>query len=58
MLSEATLNELKQIMHEEYARELSREEVAVLAQSLVGYYDLLANINSRFTAENNEQTTK
>ena len=46
-LSQQTLEELRGIISEEYGKNLTVDEVARLANDLVGYFDLLAKIQHR-----------
>ena len=54
MLSEATILELKEIIKQEYGRELSLAEASEIANTLVGYFDLLAKIHHRDQINDNE----
>ena len=54
MLSEATILELKEIIKQEYGRELSPAEASEIANTLVGYFDLLAKIHHRDQINDNE----
>ena len=47
MPKEATVQELQQIIKQEYGEELSLEKVAQIARDITGYFDLLANIYHR-----------
>lgn len=47
MLSKPLLNELKTIMSEDYGKDLSDQEVSQIANTLVGYFDVLAEIAHR-----------
>ena len=49
MLSTQTIGELKTIVLEEYGRDLSLEETSDLANGLVSYFDLLAEVQHRST---------
>lgn len=46
-LKQTTILELKQILKEEFRLELNNKNLERFAHSLVGYFDLLAKINSR-----------
>lgn len=46
-LKKATIEELRQIIAEDYGRELTFGEVEVIANGLVGYFDILAKIYHR-----------
>lgn len=41
-ISQATIQELGNILKEDYQTELSEKEVSEIANELVGYFDLLA----------------
>lgn len=45
MVSQELLVELKKILNEEFALDLSLDEVAEIASNLVSYFDLLIKIN-------------
>jgi hypothetical protein len=55
MLSRTLLNELKQILQEDYNLLLTDEEVAKLGNNLVGYFTLLAKIQNRIQSNENNQ---
>lgn len=44
MLSEETIQELKQILKEEYGQDVDLKEASEIAYTLVSYFDLLAKI--------------
>ncbi len=46
-ISQELLNELKDILREDYGKELSPKELFEVGNSLVLYFDLLARIHSR-----------
>ena len=46
-LLKETIKELQEIIRKEYGRSLSFAEVSEIAYGLVGYFDLLAKINSK-----------
>ncbi len=46
-ISQELLNELKDILREDYGKELSQKELFEVGNSLVLYFDLLARIHSR-----------
>lgn len=46
--------ELKEIIKQEYGRELSLAEASEIANTLVGYFDLLAKIHHRDQINDNE----
>ena len=45
MLNESTIQELRQILAEDYGKNMSIAEASEIAHMLVGYYDLLAKIH-------------
>ena len=47
MLSNAKIEELRKIIAEDYGREITTVQATDVANALVGYFDLLAKINSR-----------
>lgn len=51
-LKEATLEELKQILREDFEIELNRGEVEKIAHTLIGYFELLTKIYYKRTFEN------
>jgi hypothetical protein len=53
MLSQATIEELRQILKDEYGKDMNQADVSEIAHTLVGYYDLLAKIYHREKTENN-----
>ena len=54
MLSEATIQELKQILKEDCGKEASQAETSEIAHALVSYFDLLAKIYHQIKTQNNE----
>jgi len=54
MLSKATIQELKQILKEEYGREIDLREASEIAHTLVGYFDLLAKIYHQIKTQNDD----
>ncbi len=44
MLSQATIEELRQILGEEYGRKISQAEASEIALGMVGYFDGLAQV--------------
>jgi hypothetical protein len=56
MLSQTTVEELRQILKEEYGKDVSQADASEIAHTLVGYFDLLANIYHREKTENNNDT--
>ena len=53
-LSEATIQKLQRILHEEYGRELTLAEARVIAEGVVGYFDQQAKIWHRMQTEGSE----
>ncbi len=47
LISQELLNELKDILREDYGKELSQKELFEVGNSLVLYFDLLTRIHSR-----------
>ena len=58
MLSEAIIQELKQILKEDYGKEVTQAEASEIAHTLVGYFDLLAKIYHRKKTKNNNDDNK
>ena len=58
MLSNATIQELRQIIFEEFGQEISMAEASEIAKDLVGYFDLLAKIYHRHLTQNNYENDK
>jgi len=56
--SQEQLNELKNILEEDYEIELTQKDLFGVACSLVGYFDLLAKIDNRDKIKNNKQLIK
>lgn len=54
MLSQETVEALRQILKEDYGRDVSRADASEIAHTLVGYYDLLAKIYHREKTESND----
>ncbi len=56
-ISQELLNELRDILREDYGKELSQKELFEVGNSLVLYFDLLARIHSRnkLKSENSER---
>ncbi len=53
MVSQKLLNELKDIIREEYGQDLEMEKVFQIGNGLVGYFDLLAKMHHE-NNQNNE----
>jgi hypothetical protein len=47
ILSQQLLDELREIIKEEYGQDLEMKKISQIGNSLVGYFDLLAKINHR-----------
>lgn len=58
MLSTATVQELHQILKEEYGREITLSQATEAATALVGYFDLLASIDRKPKEYDNETRTR
>jgi hypothetical protein len=56
-ISQELLNELRDILREDYGKELNQKELFEVGNSLVLYFDLLAKIHSRnkLRSENSEK---
>lgn len=53
-LNEATIQELRQILKEDYGQEVNDKEAFEIATNLVGYFDLLAKIYHRIRTQNDD----
>jgi len=53
MVSQQLLNELQQIIREEYGQDLGMDKISEIGNGLVGYFDLLAKMNHE-NNQNNE----
>ncbi len=51
-ISQELLNELKDILREDYGKELNQKELFEVGNNLVLYFDLLARIHSRNKLKN------
>jgi len=58
MLSQQTIQQLQQIITEEYGKELTLKEVTEIAQTMVNYFDLLAKILHRDNENDKPNTTE
>lgn len=47
MVSEELIGELKQIIYEDYKKKLSKQNTTKMAQNLVGFYELLLEVESK-----------
>jgi hypothetical protein len=54
MISQQLLNELKIIIKEDYGKELEMKEIALIAEHLVSYFNLLAKIQHRINIKNEQ----
>ena len=54
MLSEATIQELKQILKEEYGRDVNIKEASEIAHTLVDYFNLLTKIYHQMKTQNDD----
>jgi len=50
-ISEATIEEFRQAVKEDYGRDLGPPEASEILRTLVGYFDLLAKIHHREAAK-------
>lgn len=50
-ISENTISEFRQLLLEEYGRDVSLEKAREILSEVVGYFDLLAKINFRINQE-------
>jgi hypothetical protein len=57
-ISEATIQELRQILKEDYGKEVTQAEASEIAYTLVRYFDLLAKIYHREKTKNNYDDNK
>jgi hypothetical protein len=53
-ISQEKIEELRQILKEDYGRDVSQTDTSEIAHTLVGYYDLLAKIYHREKTETND----
>jgi len=53
MLSETTIQELRQILKEDYGKEVTQAEASEIAYTLVEYFDLLAKLFHQEKTKNN-----
>ncbi len=58
MISETLLQELQQIVREDYGKNLGKEELTEIANTLVKTFDLLAKVESRNKKSNIFDTKK
>jgi len=58
MISETLLQELQQIVKEDYGKNLTREELIEVASTLVRVFDLLTKVESRNKKSNILDTKK
>ena len=55
MVSQQLLNELKEIIKEEYGQDLEMEKVSQIGNGLVGYFDLLAKMHHEDNQHNDNE---
>ena len=55
MVSQQLLQELKEIIKEEYGRDLEAESVSVIGNGLVSYFDLLAKTHHEINQHNENE---
>ena len=53
MVSQQLLDELKEIIKEEYGQDLEMDKISQIGNGLVGYFDLLAKMHHQ-NKQNNE----
>lgn len=58
MISKATIEEMRQILKEDYGKDVSQSEASEITRNLVSYFDLLAKINHRKKIKNNHDYNK
>ncbi len=58
MLSESTITELREIIREEYGKEVPLADVREIGENIVRYFDLLAKIYHRTLSDNGEVCTE
>lgn len=54
VISEATIQELRQILKEDYGKEVTQAEASEIVYTLVGYFDLLAKIYHQMKTQDND----
>ena len=55
MVSQELVKELQIIIKEDYGKELELDQVSLIANDLVGYFDLLAKIYHEIHSEKNNE---
>ena len=55
-LSQTTIQELQQILSEEYGKNLDMKEATEIAYSIIGYFELLTIINNRENERDSKKT--
>ncbi|NTV40777.1 MAG: hypothetical protein HGA61_00690 [Candidatus Moranbacteria bacterium] len=55
MVSQQLLNELKEIIKQEYGQDLEMEKISQIGNGLVGYFDLLAKIHHKTNQQNENE---
>lgn len=58
MISQKLVDELKQIIEEDYKKDLSDQEAMEMGNSLVNYFDLLITIDEKNKRKEREKTEK
>ncbi len=51
-ISEETIQEMRQVLKEEYGKDFTYAETSEILKSLTGYFDLLARIHHRMVNKN------
>ena len=54
-LDDKAIEELKQILKEDYGKEVTQAEASEIAHTLVGYFDLLAKVYHREKVKNEKK---
>lgn len=57
-ISDTTIQDLRQILREDYGREVTQAEASEIIHGLVGYFDLLAKIYHRDKIKNDYENAK
>jgi len=57
-VSETTIKEMRQILKEDYGKEVTQTEASEITRTLVGYFDLLAKIYHREKTKDNNDNNK
>lgn len=57
-ISEATIKEMRQVLKEDYGKDITQAEASEITRTLVGYFDLLAKIYHREKIKNNSDNNE